>query len=56
MPELTQEELALLTAATYERARQDWLKKARVAKRPRGKAVARGKTMKRDAARRRLAK
>jgi hypothetical protein len=38
MPELTREELAVATAATYERARQDWLKKARSSKRPRAKA------------------
>jgi len=40
MSELTQQELAAATAATYERARQDWLKKARVARRPRSKASA----------------
>jgi hypothetical protein len=37
MPELTREELAVATAATYERARQDWLKSARATKRPRAK-------------------
>lgn len=43
MAVLTPQEVAAATAATYERARQDWTKKARAAQRPRTRTPARGK-------------